>query len=115
MIVKPETPRTNQQNKAIHVFFEEVANTLNDSGLSMQLFLNDFEIDFSKEMIKGIFRTIGRHKFGKESTADWTTIELQDAYEEFNRHMSKYGIHIPFPSYAAEYDEEFLKKHGIIN
>lgn len=111
---KPIKPRTPQQNKAMHVYFEEVADLLNESGISVQLFLKDFEIDYSKEMIKGIWRRIAEKKFGKESTADLTTRELQDIFEEFNRQVSKHGIHLPFPSAVADFDEEFLRKNGII-
>ena len=111
---KEVRPRTPQQNKAMHVYFEEVANELNESGLSVQAFLKDFEIDYSKEMIKGIWRRIALTKFGKDSTADLTTRELQDVFEEFNRQLSKHGFHIPFPSAIMDFDEEFLKKNGII-
>jgi hypothetical protein len=111
---KPVTPRTAAQNRAMHVYFTEVADLLNESGLSVQVFLKDFEIDYSKEMIKGIWRAIAMKKYGKDSTADLTTQELQGVYEEFNRHTSKHGFHLPFPSAAADYDEEFLRKNGII-
>ena len=111
---KEVRPRTPQQNKAMHVYFEEVANELNESGLSVQAFLKDFEIDYSKEMIKSLWRHIAKKKFGIDSTADLTTKQLQDVFEEFNRQLSKHGLHIPFPSAVMEFDEEFLRKNGII-
>lgn len=111
---KPIKPRTPQQNKAMHVYFTEIADILNESGISVQLFLKDFEIDYSKEMIKGIWRAIARSKFGKDSTADLTTKELQEVFEEFNRQVSKHGLHLPFPSAVADFDEDFLRKNGII-
>lgn len=109
-----EQPRTPQQNKSLHVYFKEMADELNGSGIGVQLFLQDFEMDYTKEMIKRIFQRIGKTKFGKEHTADWTTTELQACWEEFNRHVSKHGLHLPFPTHAGEYDEEFLKRNGII-
>lgn len=111
---KDVRPRSAQQNKAMHKYFEEVANTLNETGISQAVFFADFEADYTKETIKNAWRAIAKRKFGKDSTADFTTKELQEVFEEFNRHIAKFGIHIPFPSFAADYDEEFLKKNGLI-
>jgi hypothetical protein len=111
---KPIRPRTSTQNRALHKYFEEVADVLNESGITQDVFFKDIEVDYTKETIKHLWRCISKKKFGKESTADLTTTELQEVYEEMNRHVSKFGFHIPFPSYAADYDEEFLKKNGII-
>lgn len=107
-------PRSPQQNKAMHKYFEEVAGELNEAGIAQSVFFANFEVDYTKETIKNAWRAIAKKKFGKESTADFTTKELQEVFEEFNRHISKFGLHIPFPSFAADYDEEFLRKQGIV-
>lgn len=107
-------PRSKQQNKAMHKYFEEVADILNENGISQAVFLADLEVDYTKETIKNIWRAIAKKKYGTESTADFTTKQLQEVFEEFNRHLGKFGVHIPFPSYAADYDEEFLKRNGIM-
>lgn len=111
---KEVRPRTPQQNKAMHKYFEEVANELNEAGISQAAFMADLEVDYTKETIKNIWRTIAKKKFGKDSTADFTTKELQEVFEDFNRHIAKFGIHIPFPSFAADYDEEFLRRNGLM-
>ena len=111
---KDARPRTKQQNKAMHKYFEEVADVLNENGIAQSVFLENLEVDYTKETIKDIWRAIVKKKFGKESTADLTTKELQDVFEEFNRHLAKFGLHIPFPSFAADYDEEFLKRQGLM-
>ncbi len=93
-----EKIRTPKQNNALHEFCIQLAAELNDHGIGQKIFLQYFEIDNSMESIKNVFREIGRLKYGKKSTADLTTKELQDIYEEINRQTSKLGIHVPFPS-----------------
>jgi len=112
--IREDKPRSLAQNRAFHLYFKEMAEMLNESGLSVQLFLQDFEVDYSKEMVKGIWRTIGKKKFGKDSSASWTNTEVQSIYEEFNRQVSKHGFHIPFPSNTGNFDEDFLRENGII-
>ena len=108
-------PRSKQQNKAMHKYFEEVADLLNESGISHEAFLEHLTLDYSKEQIKDIWRSIAHKKFGLTSTADLTTKQLQDVYEEFNRHLSQFGLHVPFPSFNADYDEAFLREQGLID
>ena len=112
--MKTENPITKQQMKAVHVYFREAAEGLNESGITVPLLLENFELDFTPEIIKGIWRAIAKKKFNKDSTADYTTTEVQEIFEEFNRQVSKHGYHLPFPSFAMEFDEEFLKKNGIM-
>lgn len=102
-----EKQRTIAQNKAIHVYFQEMAQLLTESGIDVQLFLKDFEISYSPEMIKNIWRNIAKEKFQKDGTSQLTTTELQAVYEEFNRHVAKHGIHLPFPSVEAQNFEEW--------
>lgn len=93
------TQRTNQQNKSLHKYCSEVADTLNESGISVLVFFQGLEVDFTAEMIKSIIRRIGKVKYGKDSTANLNTIELTVCWEEFNRHLAnKTGLHIPWPS-----------------
>lgn len=96
-----EKQRTLSQNAAMHVYFAEMSQLLNESGLTPQLFLQDFDIDYTPEMIKNIWRKIGEKKFGKNKTSQFTTAELQQVYEEFNRQVTKHGFVLPFPSYEA--------------
>lgn len=110
-----DDPRSPQQNKAFHVYCTEVSTILNEAGVTPKILLDDFDIDFNMDMVKRIFQRIGEIKFGKPQTRDWTSGELQDAWEEFNRQIAKYGLHLPFPTDTADFDEEFLRAHGIID
>lgn len=98
------TKRTLKQNRSIHVFFEEVSRECNDRGIDMKVLVSNLRVDTSPESIKDIFRQIGLVKFGKKSTADLTTKELMDCYEEFNRLLGNNGLHCPFPSSEFNYE-----------
>lgn len=98
------TKRTDKQNRAIHVFFNEVSRECNDRGIDMKVLVENLRVDTSPESIKDIFRQIGFVKYGKKSTADLTTKELMDCYEEFNRLLGQSSLHIPFPSQEFNYE-----------
>lgn len=96
--------RTDKQNRAIHTWFTEVSRECNDRGVDMKVLVENLRVDTSPESIKDIFRQIGSVKYGKKSTADLTTKELMDCYEEFNRLLGQSSLHIPFPSSEFNYD-----------
>lgn len=95
---KPQIQRTSRQNRALHKYCTELANALNENGVSMSAFVEVHEIDHTMESVKMLWRTIATRKFGKTSTAALTTRELDAIYDEVNRHISQWGIHLPFPS-----------------
>lgn len=95
--------RTIRQNKSIHKWFEEVSRECNDRGIDMKVLVENLRVDTTPESIKDIFREIGRAKYGKHSTADLTTKELMECYEEFNRLLGTHSLHIGFPSQEFNY------------
>jgi len=97
MDTKPQK-RTLQQNKSLHKYCTELANELNNSGIPLKSVMAKVHVDWSMEAVKSIWKAIGKAKFGKEHTSDFTTRELQDVYLEVNRLVSEYGIHMGFPS-----------------
>lgn len=106
---KQQKQRTMKQNKALHKYCQELANELNACGVSMYVFSKDISVDHTMESVKSIWRAIAKAKFGKNSTADLTTIELQQVYEEVNRHISNFGIEMSWPS--EENTDEYLNSY----
>jgi hypothetical protein len=106
---KVERTRTNKQNRALHKFFEESAVELNNAGISQKVLLEYLEVEHTAHSVKALFRAIGRAKFGKTSTADLTTVEVQECFEEIVRLFAQHGIVMNFPSYqeTAEYLKSF--------
>ena len=90
--------RTLKQNKSLHLYFRLLSEALNEAGISQEVFVRGLEIDNSPESVKEVFKKLAKAKYLEDSTTKLSTKELMDLYEEMNRHTSKIGISIPFPS-----------------
>ena len=93
--------RTMQQNSAIHLFCEMLAQELNDAGLDMREVIKPgVDIDWSMESVKEyLWRPIQKALLKKESTTQLTTDEVSRVYETLTRHLgSKFGVFVEFPS-----------------
>jgi hypothetical protein len=107
---KPPAPRTEQQNRALHKYFELVADALNGAGLNIEQVLKNFtmELDWTKDSVKEIlWRTAQKRITGKYSTTELSKQEdITQVYEALNRFLAKLGVEsIPFPSHEAGYWE----------
>lgn len=99
MTPQDEKKRTLSQNNALHLYCEMLYQKLSFAGITQKKFLSIMdEIDNSPKSIKAVFREYGKAKYGKTSTADLTTKEMSDIYEEFNRNLSKIGVYVAWPS-----------------
>lgn len=101
--------RTLQQNKALHKYFELLAETLNFAGFDMRKTLSYRSIDvpWNKDRIKhDLWKDLqmtmtksDEYPDGKEHTSDLDTKEISEIYETLNRWTaSKLGISVAFPS-----------------
>ena len=95
-----EKQRTLTQNRALHKYFELIAEELNDAGLDMKAVLKpNVDIPWSKQTVKDyLWRPIQILQLKKVSTINLTTRDIDKVFETFNRHIGKFGIHIPFPN-----------------
>ena len=97
--------RTDPQNAALHLMFEQVAETLNDAGFDQQAVWEKRSVPVpnTKESIKELWRSIQKQMYpredGKEpSTTDLTTGQVGKIYDVFNEAMAEhFGIHVDFP------------------
>ena len=93
--------RTNQQNKALHVLFNLLASTLNETGLDMRKTLKpEIDIPWSGPAVKEfLWRPIQTAQLDKRSTTELTTVEIDKVFDTINKHLGeKFGLHVPFPS-----------------
>lgn len=94
-------PRTSTQNNSLHLWFELLANALNDAGYTVQLVLKEkIDIDWDKEKVKELlWRPAQKAILGKKSTTELSKLEdIDKVYDHLTRHMGeKFGLHVPFP------------------
>lgn len=96
--MKEENKRTDRQSRAMHKYFEEVATELNNAGIDMRILVKNLQVSHTKDSIKGVWKAIAEAKYGKKSTTELTTKEVDEVFDEFNRLLSEHGIHISFPN-----------------
>lgn len=96
-----DKPRTEAQNKALHLYFTQLAELLNDSGLDIRKVLKPtINIPWSTETIKEfLWKPVMNVQLGKKSTTEMTTKDISAVYDTINKHIGeKFGLHIDFPS-----------------
>jgi|TARA_S200002703_G_scaffold98191_1_gene84882 hypothetical protein len=93
--------RSDQQNKAMHVYFALVSEALNEAGYGVKRFFEEVkkvEIDWSEGQVKeNIWRPVQQAMTEKYSTTELEKIEVSAVYEQVNKVLSEIGIHVPFP------------------
>lgn len=91
--------RTNLQNRAMHLFFKQVADTLTEHGISLDVAIKNLDVRATPESIKDVFRTIGGAKYGISSTAELQTHQVNEIAEDFMKAISQNsGLFVEFPS-----------------
>lgn len=93
--------RTNQQSKALHLFFKHLAEELNSAGLDMRIVLKpSYQIWWTPESIKeNIWKPVQEAMYKKQSTTELTKKEIDKVYEQINQLLAeKWGVSVPFPS-----------------
>jgi len=90
--------RTLTQNRALHLFCEWLAETLNDAGYDMRRTLRaDVDLPWSQASVKDfLWRPIQKAMTDKASTVEITTTEPTDIHAVLSRHLGqKLGIECP--------------------
>lgn len=100
----PKNKRSNKQNKALHVYFKEVSDELNNAGVNIHAFLKSgIEIMWTPELVKELlWKSVQKIMIQKDRTRD---LNMEDditrIYEVMNKHLSTHPLfkkHIPFPN-----------------
>lgn len=92
--------RTIDQNSAMHLWFQHVADELNGAGLPIKQTLAHYKVDldWSAESVKSlIWKPIQWALFAKKSTTDLKKGEIDPIFEHINRFLSQLGVHVDFP------------------
>lgn len=111
--VQVKKQRTLQQNKALHKYFTQLAEELNQAGYDMKRTLkHDVDIPWSADTVKNfLWRPIQEAQLEKESTTELDTKDIDKVYDTLNRHLgSVTGVHVPFPSIDSILREQRVDK-----
>lgn len=75
--------RTGLQNRAMHLWFRDVADACLAQGVTINAILNQpAELQVDEGFIKWLFRRVGKKKYGKKSTAKLEVQEIDLIYDE---------------------------------
>lgn len=108
--VLPDIKRTTQQNKALHLFFEWIANMFNELG---HTYTNPMGIEtiWTMLMVKEtIWRPLQFSLFGIDSTTKLDTEKINIIADAIILHFSEQGYYLQFPSM-----ESFLNHIDYLN
>ena len=94
--------RSNQQNRALYLYFNFVAETLNNHGLYFQtidLFSHPLEMQWDKDLVKQfIWLPIQKTLFDIESTTKLTTTDINTILDVLTNHFAKLKLLVNFPN-----------------
>ena len=98
--------RTLAQNRAMHLYFKQVADALNGAGLDMKQVIKA-DVQWTHISVKEMmWKPLQKALLSKESTTKLKKDEIDTVYHNLNRLLGqKFGIYVPFPSV----DELILK------
>ena len=95
-----------QQNKAMHLYFEMLAESLNDAGLDMKTVFErkTMEVPWTKESVKAcLWKPIQDAMYEVDKTSKLETHQVAQVYEVLNRHIANnFGLYVPFPVHYGD-------------
>lgn len=97
-IIQKRKNRSNQQNKALHLYFTHLAEELNNAGYDMKKTMK-VDISWTPHSIKEyIWRPLQETMLGKESTTKLKSGDIDKIYDTINKVIGeRTGVYIPFP------------------
>ena len=106
--------RTEQQNKALHLFFTQIAEALNHEGYDVHLVLKviakkGVDMMWSPALVKELlWRKIQKKYLDKHSTTELDSLqEIDRIYDMLNKFLSEnFFVSVPFPSIDTLIEKE---------
>lgn len=96
------TERTDQQNKALHLWLRQSAKALNDAGVSQEVFIralidHGLDVHWTEESFKYlVWATISEAMTGEKSTAAADTTQYNAIYQGLCKFAgSRLGVQLP--------------------
>jgi hypothetical protein len=109
-MIKEKVIRTGKQSKSLHLYFQQLAEALNNAGLDARMVLRpEIEIPWSPQMIKDLlWRPVQESYTGEKSTTSISTKELSEVHQIIERHLNeKFGAIADFPPFPSNEEISF--------
>ena len=90
--------RSQLQNRALFKFHEMVANTMNQSWITLDKLIIEIEPRPTKESLHIIFKSILESMYQKNTTTKMTKSELSECLDVYMQALSMSWVVIEFPS-----------------
>ena len=94
--------RTSDQNKALHLYFTQLANELQNHGIDQQLFcekLQGWSIPITPDFLKEVWKIKQKKMYGTDSTRFMESHQVDKVYEQVNHFTSlMFNVNQAFPS-----------------
>ena len=110
---KSPSRRTLKQNAALHLYFSNLAEELNDAGFDMKKTIR-VDIPWSAMTVKEyLWRPLQEAYLLKRSTTELERgKEIDEVYDILNRVIAeRTGIHVPFPNIELMLDRDNFSKN----
>lgn len=109
--------RSDQQNRAMHLYFTQVAEALDREGHTVQQVVSAIrraEIRVTPEIVKEVmWKPLQQVMYGKKSTTELSRSEVDRVYEALNHFIGReFSLHVPFPS-NDEMENHLLQAHTL--
>jgi hypothetical protein len=108
--IKPvKDKRTNQQNRALHLYFKHLSEAFNEAGLDVKATLSeDIDHPWTPELVKEhIWRPVQKSYTQKESTTKLNRTQIDEILMIISKYIGeKFGISVAFPCIDELYDKE---------
>lgn len=107
--------RTSAQNRALHLFFTQVSEQLNNIGIPfVYRGLKGMEIEttWTPELFKEMtWKPIQKLMFGTDSTTKLKRNQIDPIFETINKFFAERGIEVTFPNEFDYYLKFYEKTH----
>lgn len=97
--------RTQRQNNALHLFYTQLSEVLNNSNITIQAVLkHTMEIDWSPRLVKELlWRRMQQAVLGKDSTTELKKLEeIDKIYDHLVRFFAHKGIEVELPPFPHD-------------
>lgn len=91
--------RTLTQNAALHLYWTQIANELNNQGQTREFC--SFEIPYNMEYLKSLWKGLQFQLYEIESTTQINTYQINELIDVFSLHFGQLGIYIEFPNWQT--------------